>query len=249
MSNSTKVKSFKAQELAKDKAFQVNTNTATMVQLELKCTAHCTLCPYETPELDWELAVWLWEMHMAEHHHHHSAAPPASPSCTPLIDSMMLPVTQSIPAKDFYGLHTKSLPVGIKVNRKSSEEAESPPRMQKIPLFSEEAALKTSGEAALKTSEEAAPPDTSPCTPLTDSVKWPVVLSINAEDYYGLFAKSPTVGNKIKGNRDNKSSRQEEVAQNILRGGRKSSKEAALKPETMCSSKKPAGHESLCTSS
>ena len=46
---------------------------------------------------------------------------------------------------------------------------------------------------------------------------------MNAEDYYGLFAKSLTVGNKIKGNRDNKSSRQEEAAQNILRGGRKSS--------------------------
>jgi hypothetical protein len=54
-------------------------------------------------------------------------------------------------------------------------------------------------------------------------VKWPVDLSMNAEDYYGLFAKSLTVGNKIKGNRDNKSSRQEEAAQNILRGGRKSS--------------------------
>ena len=49
MSNSTEVKSLKALELAKDKALQVNTNMATMVQLELKCTAHCTLCPYETP--------------------------------------------------------------------------------------------------------------------------------------------------------------------------------------------------------
>ena len=84
---------------------------------------------------------------------------------------------------------------------------------------------------------------------MEDSVKLPVVLSINEEDNYGLFIKSPPVGNKVKSSRDNKSSRQEEVAQNILRGGRKSSKEAALKPETMCSSKKPAGHESLCTSS
>jgi hypothetical protein len=77
----------------------------------------------------------------------------------------------------------------------------------------------------------------------------PVIQSIPAKDFYGLHTKSPTVGNKIKGNRDNKSSRQEEAAQNILRGGRKSSEEASLKPETMCSSKKPAGHESLCTSS
>ena len=75
---------------------------ATMVQLELKCTAHCTLCPYETPELESEIAMWLWEMHWAENHP--QAAPPASPSCTPLTDSMMLPVVQSIPAKDFYGL-------------------------------------------------------------------------------------------------------------------------------------------------
>jgi hypothetical protein len=43
MSNSTEVKSLKALELAKNKVLQVNTNMATMVQLELKCTAHCTV--------------------------------------------------------------------------------------------------------------------------------------------------------------------------------------------------------------
>ena len=59
MSNSSEVKSLKAPELAKEKALRVNTNMATMVQLELKCTAHCTLCPYETPKLESELAMWL----------------------------------------------------------------------------------------------------------------------------------------------------------------------------------------------
>ena len=56
----------------------------------------------------------------------------------------------------------------------------------------------------------AAPPTSPSCTPLTDSVKLPAVPSIAAEDHYGLLTKSLPV--RIKGNRDNKSSRQEEAA-------------------------------------
>ena len=69
---------------------------------------------------------------------------------------------------------------------------------------------------------------TSPsCTPLTDSVKLPAVPSIAAEDPYGLFTKSLPEGIRIK-----------------------SSTEAAIKPETRCSSAKhAAGHETLCTNS
>ena len=134
---------------------------ATMVRLyELKCLA--SSCDrgdgahYKTPKLESGPAVELMKKHMAAHHP--PAALPTSLSCTTLTDNMKLPVIQSIAAKDFYGLPTKSLPVGIKVkvNRKSSEEAESPPGRQKIPLSSEEAALKTSDEVALKSSEETA---------------------------------------------------------------------------------------------
>ena len=79
----------------------MNTNMATMVQLELKCTAHCTLCPYETPELESELAMWLWEMRVAAHRYHHPpAAPPASPSYTTLTDSVKLPAVPSTNAED-----------------------------------------------------------------------------------------------------------------------------------------------------
>ena len=70
MSNSTEVKSLEALELAKDKALQVNTNMATMVQLEQGSTAYCTMYPYKSPELEPELAMWLWEMHVGAHHHY-----------------------------------------------------------------------------------------------------------------------------------------------------------------------------------
>ena len=91
MSNSTEVKRLKTME--------ADTNNVTEVQLVLECTALCTLCPYEMPKLESELAVWLWEMHWAENHP--PAAPPASPSCTPLTDSVKLPVILSLNAEDW----------------------------------------------------------------------------------------------------------------------------------------------------
>jgi hypothetical protein len=61
-------------------------------------------------------------------------------------------------------------------------------------------------------SENHSPPAPSLFAPLKDSVKLPVVLSTTTKDNYGLFTESPPVGNKVNGNRDNKSSRQEEAA-------------------------------------
>ena len=64
----------------------------------------------------------LWEMHVAAyHHHHHPAAPPASPSYTPLTDSVKLPAVPSIAGEDTFRLFTKSMTEGIRI--KSSAEA------------------------------------------------------------------------------------------------------------------------------
>ena len=69
-----------------------------------------------------ELDMRLWEMHVAAyHHHHHPAAPPASPSYTPLTDSVKLPAVPSIAAEDTHVLFTKSMPEGVRI--KSSTEA------------------------------------------------------------------------------------------------------------------------------
>jgi hypothetical protein len=109
MSNFSKVKSLKTMEADTDKH--------TKVQMELRCFANCTDCTALTPELESELAMWLWEMHVAAHHHHHPpAAPLVSSSYTTLIDSVKLPAVPSIVAED-----TKSMAEGIRI--KSSAEA------------------------------------------------------------------------------------------------------------------------------
>ena len=98
MCNSTEVKSLEALELAKEKALQVNTNMATMVTLELECTVpSCDRgdgAHYKTPKLVSGLALALLLKHRAENHH--LTAPPASSPCTPLKDSVKLPVILSI---------------------------------------------------------------------------------------------------------------------------------------------------------
>ena len=73
----------------------------------------------------------------------------------------------------------------------------------------------------------AAPPASPSYTTLTDSVKPPAVPSIAAKDTYGLLTKSLPEENRIK-----------------------SSAEATCKPETRCSSAKPAAvQEAICTNS
>jgi hypothetical protein len=184
---------------------------ATMEQLELRCTAHCTVCPYKTPELESELAMWLWEMHVAEHHHlHPPAAPLASPSYTPLTDSVQLPRVPSITARDTHGLLTKSLHEGIRI--KSSAEAAIKPETSDSSA-KPAAGLEIPAEHELhKSATRADKPGTSDVarqanmanivtlelgctfpsyTTLTDSVKLPAVPSTTAEDPYGLlFTKS-----------------------------------------------------------
>jgi hypothetical protein len=74
-----------APELAKEQALRVNTNTTTMVTLELECTlpscdrgdgAH-----YKTPKLADQPALALLMVHRAERHP--PAAPPNAPSTHP----------------------------------------------------------------------------------------------------------------------------------------------------------------------
>ena len=98
-------------------------HTKVQMELELRCIADCTdgtALTALTPELESELAMWLWEMHVAAHHHHHPpAAPPAPPSYTPRTDSVKLLAVPSIAAEDTFGLFTKSMAKGIRIKSPS----------------------------------------------------------------------------------------------------------------------------------
>jgi hypothetical protein len=186
-------------ELAKEQALRVNTKKATKMKMEpeLECTALCTRCEHETPQLVSELPMWLLELHWASPH-----------TCTPPADSVQLPSVPSITARDTHGLLTKSLHEGIRI--KSSAEAaikpetrySSPAAGHEFPAEHEppKSATKvdkpsTSDVARQANMANMVPPElggTFPsCTTLTDSVKLPAVPSTTAEDPYGLlFTKS-----------------------------------------------------------
>jgi hypothetical protein len=47
--------------MSKDK----DNHSKVQMEPELECTAYCTVCPYQTPQLESGLAVWLLELHWA----------------------------------------------------------------------------------------------------------------------------------------------------------------------------------------
>jgi hypothetical protein len=185
-----------------------------MVQLEMGSSAHCTMCPYKSPELRPELAMWLWEMHMgAQHHHQPPAAPPASTSHTTLTDSVKLPAVPSTTADDSYGLFTKSLPEEIR--SKSSTKAATKPETrcssgEDKPVTSD--VTRWANNVAKKARQRAAKygPKKLPLAKTipekqdilkkgpTDSMQLPAVPGIATKDICSLLNKSLPDGNKTK---------------------------------------------------